>query len=372
MFLCHLLNMVFRRRLILDIQTLGREPTSKQTADVFTHRTQLSRRITALREVQFTFLPAAAAAIATLCNHRDKNGDPVPFPHAEQTPIIFPSDLAAHARNANLAKSELWLRDAQCRTSLDALRNQLIIKARLISYKSLQARHQGATTRMRGLLNRNEKKINAIAAQYRAARAAKIRLVGQDMVGWQALEKVDIRCMQSEPSKLKRKRGEKQGPSNKQTVSWIWMGGDASGFKTDKALHDGLSSFVFVSVANSISALRVEWCQAYARVQRWKEEIVLLTKEMRRTIVSLEWAANLWESRQNMAEFSGPRAEGAKAYAARQAAQFRAMAARFQAEWSQQRKGRCGEQMGNAESLDDSDLEPPDDEAIEGEEEEEE
>ncbi|THU76601.1 hypothetical protein K435DRAFT_704505, partial [Dendrothele bispora CBS 962.96] len=51
------------------------------------------------------------------------------------------------------------------------------------------------------------------------------------------------------------------------------------------------------------------------RVKRWREEILLLQEEMRRCLVTLNWQANLWESRADVDTFEGEQLEGAKAYA---------------------------------------------------------
>ena len=66
--------------------------------------------------------------------------------------------------------------------------------------------------------------------------------MGSQLVGWQVLEDGDIRCMvdkdENRRRSLKRKKGETwPEPSNWQLVSWIWTGGDAAGFKTDKVLY---------------------------------------------------------------------------------------------------------------------------------------
>ncbi|KAG2130405.1 uncharacterized protein EDB93DRAFT_1243278 [Suillus bovinus] len=42
------------------------------------------------------------------------------------------------------------------------------------------------------------------------------------------------------------------------------------------------------------ASVRVEWCKACARANRWSEEVELLLKEMRRVIVSLRWQAEWW------------------------------------------------------------------------------
>ena len=110
-------------------------------------------------------------------------------------------------------------------------------------------------------------------------------------------------------------------------------------------------------------------------MQRWREEVILLDEEMRRTAESLEWSANQWESRKEVEGFSGARAEGARAYAAQQAAQFRSVGVRFQQEWSQQSNGKIRGQTGVAEEQvdneedndEDNDLETPDEELLDAE-----
>ncbi|KAF7359952.1 CxC2 domain-containing protein [Mycena venus] len=47
------------------------------------------------------------------------------------------------------------------------------------------------------------------------------------------------------------------------------------------------------------TALRVEWCKAYARMRRWHEDIVLVEEEMRRTIEFGRYMAKEWEDRAN-------------------------------------------------------------------------
>ncbi|KAE9398409.1 hypothetical protein BT96DRAFT_822023, partial [Gymnopus androsaceus JB14] len=68
----------------------------------------------------------------------------------------------------------------------------------------------------------------------------------------------------------------------------------------------------------------VEWCKAYSRSRRWGEEVELLTEEMRRCLVTLEFNAKEWEAR---TEYTGALAadkgtahtEGVRAYALSQA-----------------------------------------------------
>ncbi|KAK7433802.1 hypothetical protein VKT23_020571 [Stygiomarasmius scandens] len=101
-------------------------------------------------------------------------------------------------------------------------------------------------------------------------------------------------------------------------ASWIWHSVSQGELEADGVLYDGL---------------RVEWCKTYARVKRWREEILLLQEEMRRCLVTLEWQAEQWEQRANIDTFEGERLEGSSAYAFEQAAIRRQIAERFERIW---------------------------------------
>ncbi|KAJ6591773.1 hypothetical protein DFH09DRAFT_1073632 [Mycena vulgaris] len=69
-----------------------------------------------------------------------------------------------------------------------------------------------------------------------------------------------------------------------QTLSWIWYAAsDKEG--SDEKLHE------------DVPALRVEWCKVYSRSNRWREDLVILEEEMRRTIVFSSWAEKRWITR---------------------------------------------------------------------------
>jgi hypothetical protein len=80
--------------------------------------------------------------------------------------------------------------------------------------------------------------------------------------------------------------------------------------------------------------LRIEWSKSYARLKRWREEILLLQEEMRRTVVSLHWEADQWEAKTRIDTFDGERLEGCSAYAHEQAQIRRNLATRFEQDWN--------------------------------------
>ena len=40
--------------------------------------------------------------------------------------------------------------------------------------------------------------------------------------------------------------------------------------------------------------MQVEWSKSKARAERWREEVILLSEEMRRVLVYFEWKARWW------------------------------------------------------------------------------
>ncbi|KAK7022007.1 hypothetical protein VNI00_017109 [Paramarasmius palmivorus] len=120
-------------------------------------------------------------------------------------------------------------------------------------------------------------------------------------------------------------------------TSWIWWAADGGGFASDESLYAGL---------------RVEWAKSYARLRRWQEETQLVTEEMRRTIKSLIWSATQWEIRASVPSFQGAHAEGASAYAYRQASMYRHLAASFATQWKKQSAKSSSQEGISSESED--------------------
>ncbi|KAJ7649194.1 hypothetical protein B0H17DRAFT_1215407 [Mycena rosella] len=250
--------------------------------------------------------------------------------------IFLPSALSAELRasgcNKGVATIETRLQDAQCRSALDAIQNYLHVKSRFRTYKGMQVRHQGATTRLHGLTNRNDDKIRMHGEKYVAAWEAKRALVGDEEVGWHRMDvKKDLRCMDSEEDRAHgslrkiRKKGKKrmlgeaataeditngvtEGRRRKdptgegrRVVSWIWTGTDLSAAGTNEA------------VAN--------------------EEVNLLKEEMRCTPITLRWKAAWWMEQCRPEGFEDSHVKGAAAYATRQADLHERIADKFETLW---------------------------------------
>ncbi|KAJ7017384.1 hypothetical protein C8F04DRAFT_1200656 [Mycena alexandri] len=344
-----------QRRIRVQAELKKAQSTVQQT-DMGALRTKLIRRLDRLRKLQQTYTPASIVAL----EGRDAPPEELP----ENEPLFLPSALSDAERetgcSAGLLEMELLMRDAQCRISLVRLRNQLHIKARFLNYKKLHARHQGANTRARTIVTRNESKIRLHSEKYQAAWNAMLAVVGDESkVGWRKLRKADIRCMEDADDlalkEEKRKRaldrrkrkyhellshgedvaeweededeegeGEEEGNRGKgagrtagesrREVSWIWTTMGLSG--SDEGLED---------------ALRIEWAKSYARMRRWEEQVQLLEEEFWRLPISLEFQAVEWEKRLKavkVGEIEESIAQGLIAYAAKQAKPFRDITAR--------------------------------------------
>ncbi|KAJ7606921.1 hypothetical protein FB45DRAFT_1011540 [Roridomyces roridus] len=345
-----------QRRVRVQIQ-MKRARTTAQDIDIAALRRKLARHVARLRLLQQTYTPASILAL----NAREAPEDE----QVEDEPLFLPSALSVEQRRAEplagLAVMEDMMRDAQCECAIDDLRRQLTVKSRLLTYKRVEARHQGMNTRARSIVNRNEVKIRLHSEKYQAAWEAKRRLCGGDptKVGWGLLRREDVRCMEdaaeversaaSRKAKEDRRRAREaelqeigemlppredegtpdreaveRGGESVRRVSWIWTGADSGNEDLDEAL-------------------RIEWCKANARTRRWREEIRLLEEEQRRLPIALMWQSRLWENRVRkvpVGVWDVEFAEGGVAYALKQAAIFRDLAERAEATRTEIRRGK--------------------------------
>lgn len=153
-------------------------------------RSKLNRGIARFQTLQATYTPAAIQALAKRVAPAEEL--------AEHVLLMLPSLLSAAERgDGGCAKGVLEvedsLREAQCRTALPRLRNQLHIKSRLLLYKKHNTRHQGMNTRSRTIVARNESKIQLHSEKFQMAWQARLWTAGDaSKVGWPQLKKEDI------------------------------------------------------------------------------------------------------------------------------------------------------------------------------------
>ncbi|KAJ7315538.1 hypothetical protein DFH08DRAFT_971894 [Mycena albidolilacea] len=320
-----------------------KSPTTKELTDFVTRRTQISRQIKKLRQMQRKYSPGALQRIATAA-------DPAEPAEAEPALLFLPSGLsplqsAPPLSVPGLAVAEARLCDGQCSESLEVVRHGLIVKRRLQTYKTLNSRHQHQNTRSRSLVDGQQRKVDLVAATYRQARLARLVLVhAAGPCSWCALEKADLRLPEDEEEAKKRRQrtmkskrkearqvnenGEVRGVpgmgEKNRLTSWIWFGAGNTEGAVGEAMHEGV---------------RVEWSKVYARVKRWREEERLLQEEMACCLLTLEWQAAEWDQRTTPEHYSSQIAygaahmQGAMVFAARQAAVRHQLATRFCRSW---------------------------------------
>lgn len=226
-------------------------------------------------------MPAALAILAEDTRARTDVED------VENVRLGLPSDIndghRARVCATRLQDIKSRLREAQCRDALQDLRNKLHTIAHLYKYRKAHVRHQGANTRARADVAKQDARKDRAAATYRRAYGAKLALSGPG--DWQRtlkpLQDQDIRHMtEDEPALVSKKRKAPDGVGEgRRKVSWIWQGADASG-------QEGATD-----------SLRVEWFKMRARAMRWGEELKLLPEEMRRCLATLVFEEEVWLTR---------------------------------------------------------------------------
>lgn len=366
-----------RRQLKHDVVAKSFETAAQKTVLV-QRRTKIMRLLGRLRAIQQVYMPAA---MRILSSHEPASSS---GEHAENVPIIFPSDLPLAQRcdpgcRADLPSIEEQMREAQLRTALLNLRTHLHMKTRLLTYRTSNVKAQGMVVKSQSVFRRNQRQIDLDTVKYQQAWQAMKNLRGKDNVGWRKLKARDVKRMDGGEDRavgMERKRlgkkkrdalrveakqgeadeadassddsegedkaddvdGDDEGARSVQNklkkarqavgegrrhVSWIWMVGGTGEVVDQRVLED---------------IVRVEWCKSYTRTSRWGEEISLLSAEMDRCIVTLEYNAKEWDDR---TEYTGPlaagkdaaHAEGVRAYAISQADMYRRIAEGFRAVW---------------------------------------
>ncbi|KAJ7816808.1 hypothetical protein B0H13DRAFT_1923357 [Mycena leptocephala] len=258
-------------------------------------------------------------------------------PKAEDIKLWLPSDLPAAVRRTacmrGIPEAEAKLRNAQCVDALDTLRSRLHTQKHLITWRDSGSVGQRAATRSATLIGRVGDRISRVAAKYRGARTALIALKGPAFAPqFKELKPGDMNVNAEEESDaLSRKKLGRLGstrrprlePSNaRKTFSWIWTVGGGPG-EDQEQLHECLWT------------VRVEWSKARARRDRWVEEVDILREEMKRVLRFLRWIQVEWRRRAELREDIDPQlAAGLKAYALRQVAVHRRIAAGFHVGWN--------------------------------------
>ncbi|KAJ7036055.1 hypothetical protein C8F04DRAFT_1181827 [Mycena alexandri] len=343
-----------QRQLTIDVKAAGPHATPTQQLDMLKRRTQLRARIKAFRKLQQTYMPAVRANLTRSQRVEWDTGGKEP----ENTRLFMPSDLSTKKQRdkacvKGLDGIEARLRDGEAGEALDALRDGLRTRTATTRFKVRNWSGQRALTRGQGILRLVNLKIHGAKIRYRYTRQALLKLKGHG--AWEdrlrVLTEEDVRALNeralNEEEKAERERlreagemveeggiavaGDLVSGETHRTLSWIWYAvrkkqAEDEADKEDEKLHE---------------ALRVEWCKAYSRSRRWREELVLVEEEMRRTIEYGVWAEGRWEARSSARSvmlgtsvaITPEVAEGVRAYALEQAARERRTCEKLRTDW---------------------------------------
>ncbi|KAG9310539.1 hypothetical protein JVU11DRAFT_9084 [Chiua virens] len=262
-----------QRHLGSDVSALGLHATDLQKANITTRRNALQRKIDAWIQVQLLYMPSVAA----LRSQTSSDDAEDTANRAEKIKLMLPSELAA---------------GTPCDTCLLRLEWDL---------RWPTSEGKKSNTRARSALDYAEKRKQQAKSKYTAARTALqtlAPLLGK--VGWEdqllPLHDADMRYLSDMLD------GQTEGTRD---MSWIWKSPDIA-HNHEEGLQD---------------SLRIEWCKARARAERWQEEEILLREEMRRIECFLEWEKEQWRLRALARMFvTNAEHEGCAAYAEQQGA----------------------------------------------------
>ncbi|KAJ7779986.1 hypothetical protein B0H16DRAFT_1448414 [Mycena metata] len=335
-----------QRQLTVAIKAAGPNPSPTQELDFLKRRTSVRVRIQAFRKLQGTYMPKLRQYLTQSQKKVCDADDLLP----EATRLFMPSDLSSDkAREKACATGldgvEARLRTGEAGDALGDLRQGLRVRTMTNRFKIRNWTGQQALTRGQGILRQVNIKIHASKLRYRYARQALLKLKGHG--DWEDEFRVlgddDVRGLSDRAIREEDQAhdvhlgalGVAEGLAatgvvalgeGGRSLSWIWYA-PSTRAGGDKRLHD---------------ALRVEWCKAYSRANRWREDLVLVEEEMRRMIEFGRFAERRWKERAEARTIMLGKTEGidpvvmedVRAYALEQADQERRIYERVEVDWS--------------------------------------
>ncbi|PBK66203.1 hypothetical protein ARMSODRAFT_1021793 [Armillaria solidipes] len=291
----------------------------------------LQKRIRQLRQIQASWMPCIKGKLA-----RVRAG--VGLADVESHELLLPSAIEKDLREVGclggVVGIEDQLREAQCLDALSEIRNTLRMRHSLYSFRNKNIRGQRNNTRAYNNLHRLNRNCRLSVEKYQVARAALMALRGEGE--WTAtlreLKMEDVQSLQGSAFEIDDEQEQREAQMSKKQrqelakgfgegdrlISWIWL--------TEGGMGDGDDTSVNQEV-------KIEWLKSRARANRWREEVLLLKEEMRRTRVSLWATAAEWETRSGWPDLDRQMAEGVCAYASRQRAVYLALDSHFNAIW---------------------------------------
>ncbi|KAJ7179732.1 hypothetical protein C8R46DRAFT_1160195 [Mycena filopes] len=325
-----------QRRILAEVAGLALM-TADREGELQERRIAMISKLRKFRNLQKLYTPGAIAALERDDAARDSDAPPVAM---ERVKLYLPSELTGaereHGCQRGVGEMEGRLRLAQCGDALANIRCRLHAKRFLILFRDGNITGQVRATKSRTLLQQVGDRVTASAQKYTQARAALVRL-NTDAASYTAFKELkqqdlsldghieDVDAAASKKLKMIAAGKGKRTPhhvkgSSKQVMSWIWTAEGATGSEEEQ-LHE---------------SMQIEWSRVLARKERWTEEVMILREEMRRVLRYLEWQSAWWEAKTTSREeqvCTGLHG-GLAAYAARQAAFHRRLAAFFKTQWS--------------------------------------
>ncbi|KAJ7473901.1 hypothetical protein B0H11DRAFT_1918709 [Mycena galericulata] len=343
-----------QRQLAVAIKAAGPTPSTSQQLEFLKRRTALRARLQNFRKLQKTYMPRLRRYLSPTQRAMWDADDRQP----EATRLFMPSDLGtavgrAKACAEGLEKVEAELRTGEVGEALAELRQGLRTRTMTNRFKIRNWSGQRALTRGQGILRQINIKIHGAKLRYRYARQALLKLRGHGE--WEKKFRIltddDVRALNDRSLREEEQaRDEHLGAlgvaadggyaatgavalgEGHRTLSWIWYAA-SSASEDDTKLHE---------------ALRVEWSKAYSRANRWREDLVLVEEEMRRTIEFGGFAERQWRERANTrtrmlgmgsGDVEPEVLEGVRAYAFEQADREHRMCELLRRDWGPIRPG---------------------------------
>lgn len=280
----------------------GRNADDENSLDLFVERRRsLTKDISSLCGPQRVYMPGAESLDAI---------DAILLAdHPENVDLQLPSALPPALRDTQcidgLPEIEYRLRVAQAASALHQLRlHRRLLQALAAKNQVHITNTQKTSTRTRSTFEKvKDKQAQAVETYQSSWKAIKALAPNEEFGRWkstlQELNAGDVRGPDREGYETS---------ASRHVPSWIW----STAIQTSTSAEDPDLNI----------ALRVEWCKAQERANRYEEEVELVVEEMRRVLVTLKLNASDWDER--AASFHCPFLDpvvvsGAIAYAYKQA-----------------------------------------------------
>ncbi|KAA1478738.1 hypothetical protein DENSPDRAFT_788380, partial [Dentipellis sp. KUC8613] len=321
--------------------------TTKKKLTLPEKRSALNHRIQAWRQVQMIYMPAVSS-LQTHSAESDDTSEASATPKPEFEKLWMPSDLPLALRNAGilpgLVEKEWRLREAEAEDALHEIRRLIRVHLGLRNYKKKQVNGPGqkCNTRTRDMITRFCGMRDRQFHRYNAARKALDALEPDEDASWRTrllpLSQGDLvdpsgdngedddHPNQTKKAVLERRRQRALGEGRRE-IPWIW--------RTIQPDSRDVPHGEELTVEEIHDSMCVTYAKGRARARRWNEEVQLLTEEMRRVLVFLQWKQAWWYSRVD-ARPDAPAdiKSGLRGYATRQCLIYNNLATSFKNQWT--------------------------------------